>query len=69
MRMEQESDEEREGALGVMEYRVEPRDVIVDAIDLKEVIQIVEGSEDTLDDIKELLRLEGIRSTLRRQGK
>ena len=65
---DQESDEEREGALGVMESRVESSDVIVDAIDLKDVIQIIKGSKDTLEDIKELLRVERIRNTLRRNG-
>ena len=29
----------------------EPSDVINDAIDLKEVIEIIEGSEDTFEDI------------------
>ena len=64
---DQESDEEIEGALGVMgghtvlgdssdealaeEVYQEPSDVINDAIDLKEVIEIIEGSEDTFEDI------------------
>ena len=65
---DQESDKEREGTLGVMESRVEPSDVIVDAIDLKEGNQIIKGSKDTLEDIKELLRVERIRNTLRRNG-
>ena len=51
-----------------MLWNPELSDVIVDAIDLKEVIEIIDGSEDTLEDIKELLRVERIRSTLRRNG-
>ena len=51
-----------------MFWNPEPRDVIVDAIDLKEVIEIIDGIEDTLEDIKELLRVERIRNTLRRNG-
>jgi len=70
---DQESDEEREAGLGVMEGHTvlgdssdealveevypEPSDIIVDSIDLKEVIEIIEGSENTLEDIKELLRV------------
>ena len=51
-----------------MLWNPEPSDVIVDAIDLKEVIEIIDRSEDTVEDIKELLRVERIRSTLRRNG-
>ena len=51
-----------------MLWNPEPSDVIVDAIDLKEVIEIIDGSEDALGDIKELLRVERIRSTLCRNG-
>ena len=47
-----------------MLWNPEPSDVIVDAIDLNEVIEIIDGSEDALEDIKELLRTAKSRNDL-----